>query len=205
MKGYGDTHSRMVFWLKIILPLIALVILSTLFLFSRRIATEGTLPYAEIDVNRLAQEQRLGAPRYQSVTADGAAVSFQAATARPGDAEGPASASQAWLLYDTPGGMTVELTAPAAQFDDTAQRATLTGGVTVTTSTGYSVTSSGFDAALAQTRLRSRGPVAAQAPFGALDAGQMLLRQAGGEGPGYELDFTAGVKLIYRPSGKGLE
>ena len=34
-----NLHSRMVFWLKILLPILALAILSTLFLFSRRIDT----------------------------------------------------------------------------------------------------------------------------------------------------------------------
>ena len=48
-------HSRMVFWLKIAMPLLALAILSTLFLFARQVEFEGTLPYAQVEID----DQRL--------------------------------------------------------------------------------------------------------------------------------------------------
>ena len=54
MAARDNVHSRVVFWLKIILPLLALAILSTLFLFSRRIDTDQALPYAEVSGSTVA-------------------------------------------------------------------------------------------------------------------------------------------------------
>ena len=42
----GMTYSRMIAWLKILLPLAALVLLSTLFLFARPRNPIATLPFA---------------------------------------------------------------------------------------------------------------------------------------------------------------
>ena len=46
-----NLHSRLVRVLKIALPLIALLLLSTLFLFSRKINPEDAIPYASVDVD----------------------------------------------------------------------------------------------------------------------------------------------------------
>ena len=45
-----NLHSRLVAILKVALPLIALALLSTLFLFSRKIDPEDAIPYATVDV-----------------------------------------------------------------------------------------------------------------------------------------------------------
>jgi lipopolysaccharide export system protein LptC len=62
MAAAIDGYSRLVAWLKIILPLIALGILATLFLVSRTIDPSQTIPYADVDVQDLARNQRVGAP-----------------------------------------------------------------------------------------------------------------------------------------------
>ena len=62
MATAGDGHSRLVFWLKIVLPLIALAILSTLFLVSRNIGGDGTVPFSDVDLDALARDPQLTAP-----------------------------------------------------------------------------------------------------------------------------------------------
>ena len=57
-----DRHTRVVGWLKLALPLAALVILSTLFLVADRIDPEDALPYAKVDVEGLARAPRMTAP-----------------------------------------------------------------------------------------------------------------------------------------------
>jgi lipopolysaccharide export system protein LptC len=89
-----DLHSRIVGWAKVILPLAALGILSTLFLFARTIDPEDAIPYAEVDVEDRIREPRLTAPTYSGVTSDGSAVTFQAVEARPAGDNGPARAEE---------------------------------------------------------------------------------------------------------------
>ena len=42
----------------------ALAVLSTLFLFARKVEFDGSLPYAEVELNDLANDPRLTLPRY---------------------------------------------------------------------------------------------------------------------------------------------
>ena len=47
---HDNLHSRLVYWLKITLPLVALMILSSVFLLSRSIRPEDAIPFAEVDI-----------------------------------------------------------------------------------------------------------------------------------------------------------
>lgn len=194
-------HSRLVAWLKVVLPLIALAILSTLFLLSRQTPTEGTLPYADVDVNELAREQRLAEPEYSTVTADGASLSVVAKMARPDPARpGASSADDLSARIDAKSGLTVTIASRSGQLDPAANRATFTGNVRVETSTGYRLDSPSLWTSLDRTRLEADGPVAALAPFGTIDAGYMTLTAGDA---GYELVFKKGVKLVYDPQSRG--
>ncbi len=53
MATYDNTYSRVVAWLKILLPLLALAILSTLFLVARTIDPAQNIPYADVDIDEL--------------------------------------------------------------------------------------------------------------------------------------------------------
>lgn len=205
MAAYDNVHSRVVFWLKIVLPLLALAILSTLFLFSRRIDTDQALPYAEVDVEDLARDQRLTAPEYSGVTLDGAALMIHAKTARPGIDTGAATADNLVASYEAPDGLRIGLSAVEGRIDEPAGRMTLTGNVEIVTSTGYRMTTPGLDSALDRTELHSNGAVRAEAPYGTIDAGNMVIRHEDAGVPGYVLVFSKGVKLIYEPAEKDPE
>ncbi|MCV2873834.1 hypothetical protein OEZ71_16160 [Defluviimonas sp. WL0050] len=199
MATRDNVYSSVIFWLKIALPLIALVILSTLFLFSRRIDTEASLPYAEVDIDTLARDQRLTAPEYSAVTTDGAALSVSADIARPSQGEGSASAEQLVAAYETRDGLRIDLTAAAGELDRAAGRLLLSGGVVIVTSEGYRMITAGLDGALDRTELVSDGEVEADAPFGRIEAGGMEISHSDAGMPGYDLVFNKGVKLIYEP------
>ncbi|TGN46479.1 hypothetical protein E4L95_19415, partial [Paracoccus liaowanqingii] len=81
------SRTRIVRWLRVLLPLVALAMLSTMFLFSRRSDTESRIPYAEVEAEAAAREGRIVAPDYSAVTPDGARLSLRAAQATP-SAEG---------------------------------------------------------------------------------------------------------------------
>jgi lipopolysaccharide export system protein LptC len=197
----ADRHTRVVGWLKVALPLLALGILATLFLLSDQINPDEALPYAEVDVVDRAREPRMTAPTYAGTTSDGASLTLTADEARPATVESKATAAAVLLELDTPDGSRTNLRALTAEIDRDAQQLILSGGVTVTTETGYRLDTPEMLARLDQSGLESRGAVTATGPVGDLDAGGMVLTQDLQAPGSYVLVFNQGVRLVYRPGG----
>jgi lipopolysaccharide export system protein LptC len=196
-----DRHTRVVGWLKVALPLVALAILSTLFLFSDRIDPDAALPYAEVDVEDRAREPRMTAPTYAGTTSDGAALTLSAEEARPAAEGAPARAEGLRLDLATPDGAVTELRAGAAVMDEGRREIVLSEGVTVTTSSGYRLETAEVAARLDRSGLESRAPVTATGPVGELQAGGMQLGEDSRTPGAYLLVFNKGVRLVYRPGG----
>ena len=197
----ADRHTRVVSWLKVALPLAALAILSTLFLVARRIDPEAALPYAEVDVEDLAREPRMTAPTYAGTTSDGAALTLSADEARPSSDSAPAEAAALRLNLATPDGARTDLVAAEARMDPVAREVVLSGGVVVTTSSGYRLETAEMAARLDRTGLESRAPVTATGPAGDIRADRMVLSQDAQTPGAYVLVFNGGVRLVYQPGG----
>lgn len=201
MFGHDNIHSTLVAWLKIVLPLVALGILSTLFLVSRTINPEDAIPFAEVDVEERAREPRLTLPVWAGVTDDGAALTISADEARP-NPQGESRVATATAMraaLDTPDGGKAEIRAEAGRLDQGAGLLTLEGGVTVTTSTGWQVTSQALTARLDRTGVESAGPISALGPAGRLEAARMEISADPARPGGYLMVFNGGVRLIYQP------
>ena len=177
MATSENLHSKLVVWAKVTLPLLALGLLATLFLFSRKIDPTDAIPYAEVDVEERAREPRLTMPTYAGVTSDGSALSVAAAEARPDGATGASTATEIVGKLETPDGGRVDMVAANGVLDTEGGLMTLDGGVLLTTTTGYSIKTKALVANLDQTGLSSPGAVTATSPMGQLDAGQMTLTQ----------------------------
>lgn len=198
MARFDNTHSRVVAWAKVTLPLLALAILSTLFIVAREIDPDASIPFAELDVEELAREQRVGEPRFTTVTGDGAALSFAAQTARP-DANDPDILNGEMLdaSIQTNDGLSYHMKATAGVIDGTAKMAELGGGVIFSSSNGYEVTTDRIAATLDIATVETIGTVLATGPLGQFEAGKMTLTQ--GDDGDYLLVFNEGVKLVYTP------
>lgn len=197
----ADTHSRVVAWLKVTLPLVALAILATLFLLADRIDPDAALPYAEVDVADRARAPRMTAPTYAGTTSDGAALTLQAAEARPASAETKALAQDLLLTLDTPDGGHTNLRAVTAVMNEQSRQIVLAGGVEVTTSTGYVLTTEGMRVNLDRSGLESTAVVKATGPAGEIVADKVTLRQDNQTPDAYVLVFKGAVKLVYQPGG----
>jgi lipopolysaccharide export system protein LptC len=193
-----DLHSRIVAWAKIILPLAALMILSTLFLFARAIDPEDAIPYADVDVAERIREPRLTAPTYSGVTSDGSAVTFQALEARPASGDSPARAEVMAVRVTTPDGGQADLSSAFGTLNTDAGLLTLAGGVTLTTSTGYRVETEAMEARLDRTGLMARSDIRAMAPMGQITAAGMTLQPVP-DTDQYVMVFTGRVQLTYTP------
>ncbi|PHQ99049.1 MAG: hypothetical protein COB39_05900 [Marinosulfonomonas sp.] len=199
---YDNSYSRFVALTKVILPIIALGILSTLFLFSRNIDPTQSIPYADVDVEGLAREQGIGAPNYAGVTEDGAAISITAKSARPSqdNAKIVTATGLTAIIEDAMDGR-IEIIADDGVIDTDQQFVTLQGGVQILTSTGYIINTAGVTAALNETSVVTDGRITAEGPLGTLNAGQMTLETQKGPDGSHLLVFKGGVKLIYDPKG----
>ena len=206
MAVHDNIHSQIVFWLKISLPFFALAILSTLFLFSRHIDIEASLPYSDVDVRQLALEQRLSSPEYSTMTADGGALRISALVAHPQTGSNRESTAESLVArYETSHGLRVDLEAKFGRIDDVAGLLTLRDNVKINTSDGYEMTTGGLVAALDKTQMVSDGAVAGTGPLGHIDAGQMEIRHSAGGVDDYVLIFNHGVRLVYDPAIRGLK
>lgn len=200
MATYDNTYSRVVAWLKIILPLAALALMSTVFLVARTIDPAQDLPFADVDITELTREQRLGTPSFSGVTADGAAITITADVVRPNLADGQmASGAELRATVVLPEGGELELSAADGVIDTTTQTAELGGGVLLTTSNGYRVETNRLAALLDRTKLESGGAVAGSGPIGTLNAGHLTITKDTTSGT-YRMLFDRGVKLVYEPS-----
>ncbi len=191
-----NLHSRVVVILKITLPLVALAILSSLFLFSRPIDPEDAIPYADVEIaDRLAQPRMIGAG-FSSVTSDGATLTLSADEAMP--QPGGASVKGLTGLLTFADGASTEIAATEGVLDRQAGQLALRKGVTLSTSAGYAITSDQVNIGTDRTWAESPGEVHATAPMGNLTAGGLRLDQTA-DGKTYLLVFNKGVRLIYQP------
>ncbi len=202
MALYDNAYSRLVAGLKIILPLLALGILSTLFLLSRNVEPSQELPYADVDAREFAREQRVGAPNYTGVASNGAAITVTADSARPQltDPKVVLARNLTAEIKQTDGS-TLNISSPDGTFNTETQNAVLTAGVLVTSSDGYRLTSETLDARMDGSRAETETPVLIEGPQNRIEAGSMIMElETGQDGrAGYVVVFNEGVKLIYTP------
>ncbi|SFJ60800.1 LPS export ABC transporter periplasmic protein LptC [Celeribacter neptunius] len=199
MARFDNSYSKFVAFAKIALPLASLAVLATLFLFARGREIGMSIPYAEVDIETLAREQRVEGPSYATVTRDGAELELSADLVRP-DLSTPdvINSSQVDGTLRIPGNGTVSLVADDAVIDGPSQIAELSGHVEVTTSTGYTITSERIATQLDISKIESPGTVEADGPAGHLTAGSMEISQDP-TNESYLLVFKGGVSLIYQP------
>ena len=191
-------HSRLVGALRVLLPLAALALLSTLFLLARPRDPDAALPYAQVDIAEMLREQRLTAPTYSGVTHEGDEVIFTAATAHPGGADGSGARAMAPVLRLIGAAGETRAAAAEGHIDPAAQMLVLQGAVTVDTADGLRLDTAILRASLDRSRLESPGPVVAEGPQGRIEAGGFTLTRGAASGQEVVV-FNGGVKLLYRP------
>lgn len=197
MEGPGNFHSKLVGWSKILLPMAALGLLSTLFLFSRQSAEPPEIPFAEIEA--IARDQRISAPRFSGVADDGSVIAIAARQAKP-DITRPdiVTIEEITAQIDRADGSKLNITATSGEVDGAEEVARFIGLARLTTSSGYEMETNGLIAELRTGVVTSNGLLEIRAPFGELTAGQVTF-QVAGDDTGQQMLFTQGVRLIYRP------
>ncbi|MCT4611712.1 MAG: hypothetical protein N4A70_21165 [Pelagimonas sp.] len=188
-------YTKAVAWLKVLLPLLALVLLSTMFLLARDSKPSLDLTFLDVfDQNNNVQE-RLNAPIYSGVTSNGDELTMVAREAQPqGEGLTKAFEVRANLIFDS--GENIVLTSPTALLREEEDSVLLDGGVRFDSSTGYILDTQTMTASTERTEAESHGPVHGFGPKGTLDAGKMEISPVGPD-EDVQIIFTEGVRMVY--------
>lgn len=196
MASADNFHSKLVNWTKVILPLMAIGLLSTLFLFARSTQDGTDIPIAEL--TEMAEEQRITSPEFSGIAADGSVIEISAKHAKPEDATlNRLNITNPSLTLDAADGTSLKIFAGEAEIDGFEKVAKLSGLARLETSSGYFMETTSLLAELDTGRILSDGRLAILAPFGELEAGKVEIMVTS-ENTGQQMHFTNGVRLLYK-------
>lgn len=193
-----DLYSRMVATLKVLLPLVALAILSTLFLLSKGATPTAEIPFADHEVTTRVQGQQVTGPVFSGITSAGDEIVVSAQSAWPGSPDSPAQAEGLRASITAKDGAVINLTSDHGSVAMREDIATFTGNVVIDTTTGYRLTTEELNASLTGVSGFTPGQVEGTSPMGELTAGNMKMSTKNPDGP-IHLQFKNGVKLVYDP------
>jgi lipopolysaccharide export system protein LptC len=193
-----DRHSRAVAYLKVLMPLAALALMSTMFLISRGANTDAVIPFAQQEIEERMKGQQVTAPFFSGISAGGDEIIVTAELARPGINGAPAQASALSGNIRLSQGGRITLVSETGTLHPGEGMAVFTGGVTITSTSGMIVQTEELQTALNGLEANSPGPIQAKGPLGDLHAGNMQIGVKTSDGPLHML-FKNGVKLLYDP------
>jgi len=190
-----NLYSQVIGWAKIILPMGAIALLSSLFLFARGTGSPDEVALARVE--EIAREQRLAAPEFSGLTDDGATVVISAKSAQP-DTVRPDTISidDIGLQMNTPEGIRISVSAVRGEIDGRTQIARFLGLARIETSNGYELETNGLIVSLQSGIVTSEGLLEVRAPFGEISAGTVRF-EVPSENDGQRMLFTDGVRLLY--------
>lgn len=188
----------MVRLLKVLLPLAALALLSTVFLISRSIGPTADIPFADDEIADRMRDQQVTKPYFSSTTPAGEEITVTASLARPGDGESPAVATDlhAWLRLTD--GQVITLNADTGEVRMNQNQAKFLENVLITSTDGLRITTDELHTALRGIAAQTPGEVSGSGIIGDFTAGNMDITTKNGDGPVHML-FKNGVKLVYQP------
>lgn len=195
---HPDRYSRMVAWLKVSLPLLALAILSTLFLISRVVEPPATIPFADAEVQKRLTSQQITGPYFSGISSDGDQIEIYAEVfSAAGGKTGENSIEDVRVRVDFVSGLRAELMADLATINIAEDISRLTGNVRFETSDGYALSSDHFEIRMSSPEIRATGTILGETPSGSVTAGSMHFSTPDAK-EDVRLVFTKGVKLLYR-------
>ncbi len=199
MVHHTARYTRFVYLVKTILPLIAIGLLATVFLFTKERTLEGGLEFSKADFVALESGMRVTKPRFSGSNADGDVYYFSAELLLP-DAPAPTKLLASGLsgeirLFD---GLTIEIAAKEAEIDLETRNIRLFEGTDLTFSNGLRARSDKIFADMDAGTLTSSGPIRATSPMGEIEAGNLRIttvRQGAEENR--MIWFENGVRLTF--------
>lgn len=195
----SDRYSQTIAFLKIALPLVALGLLSTLFLISRAVTPTATIPFADAEVQERLTNQQMTGPYFSGMSPRGDQVTFVAERVQtPDGTVGSNRAEDVLVTIDFADGSGLVVEADVVLVDIADDTSSLDGNVEVVASQGITLKSEQLLITLSKLDIMSPGRVQGQMPHGTIDAGAMHVKATDNE-KRPQWVFTNGVKVLYRP------
>lgn len=192
----NDAYSQFVSWAKVVLPLGAIILLSTLFLIGRNVGDTSQIPYA--DIEEIARQPRLSAPKIVGMSEWGGTYTIEADVARQDpDTNNDLIAEAIVVNMTTIDGIQTTVSAGVGKLDSDAKVVTLNSLARVATSDGYLMETRGLVTSLIDGSLETTDPLEVRAPYGSLTAGRLTITPDSDEPQ--LIVFNNGVRLIYQP------
>lgn len=192
-----NLYSKTVVWVKITLPLVAIALLSSLFLLSSAPDPDAALPYAEVDINQVTREQRVSQPRFAGIIGEGQEIVLTADAVSAEASQTDAIHAQAIEgRVELSGEDYLTIEAAFGDIDMTAQMATFRENVVLQSSMGYLIESEVMVMALDALNMRSPVPIHVIGP--GLDVTADTMHIAGPEGATI-VRFNGSVRVLYDP------
>jgi lipopolysaccharide export system protein LptC len=200
MRTGQGVYSRVVAVLKVGLPLVALGLISALFLIQTDDRLGGELTFTEGDIEALGSGLRISNPTFTGTSSGQDRFRFTAELVVP-DAAPPTRAEITAPMGEVElhDGPVIELAAAAGTLDLPEERLVLAGDVDIVTSDGYQMRTDRLTVDLRSGSLSTEQPVATEGPLGRIDAGSLAVAPAAADGGARRFSFGNGVRVVYDP------
>jgi lipopolysaccharide export system protein LptC len=204
MKNFIKSYSRAIKWAKLIMPVIAVLLLASVFIFGKEDALRSGTISIDTDTINLTTDQKITNPQFSGLTNLGDSFILKAIEAMP-DSPTPQKIDliDPSLEFDALQGVGFKIRSKNGSVNFIKQSAELNGNVYIDMTNGYKAISEKIQLNLKLGNLIAPGSVEASGPYGKIIAGSMELfkdfdnktSQVNGN-----LNFSNGVTLIYLPS-----
>lgn len=197
-------YSRFIGYVKIALPLLAIALLSTVFLVQSEDTIEGGITFSKNDRDTIRDGLTVYNPKFSGVNLRGDRYFLEALKATPDSAE-PDEVMLEGVdgRTDYVSGLSIYLTSERGMARLPQQRLNLEGGVTIKTSEGYEGKTEAGVLGLDNGSFVSKGPVTLSGPPGQIEAGSLRIESLKHPDAAQENQvfwFENGVKLTYLPN-----
>lgn len=202
MSAVVDKYSRAVLWTKIALPLLALGMLSTLFMFAETFDPDRAIPISDNTLAQLMAAKGLQAPKFSGITAAGHLIDASATSFTPKSNDKGYDAANISARISLAEDNNVSFHSPSGEINRADRIVRLSGGVSLTSSLGYSIRTEEIVGTIDLDRIFTPGLVEVHGgPLGNFTAGSMEIQQVGKDDEDRTLFmiFKDGVRLVYIP------
>ena len=200
MPTATDPYSRLVTILKILLPLIAIGLLSSLFLVQNDGGAGGEIVFGSGDLEELGTGLRISNPVFSGSSRYADRFSFQADLVVP-DAVPPQRADISELagevIFADRG--RIEIISRSGALDVPLQTLDLEGSVRIDTSDGYRMETEALRIELGGGSLSTSVPVKITGEIGQIEAGNLSVTSTGRRNETRRFVFGNGVRVLYAP------
>ena len=195
--SFGDSYSAFVVWVKTLLPIAALGMLSTIFLFSGKVDVTQSLPYAKFNIAEIIREQRITKPYFSGVSNNGTEIILSAAYASS-DIKNVdiLTITQLSVILTSQNAKTIRITAGRGTLNSALQEIVISEDVHLTAALGFWLKTNNLTVDLKQGVVTAHNVFQGLTGLGTIDAEKVVVQMIAED---QQIIFTNSVHLIHYP------